>query len=636
MGSKAGRYGQNPYDWTSENPKQLVHRKALLERVKGAVLEGEGVVLLLGARGMGKSTFLADLERELRGESELALIAFSEPPLPSGSQLVAGDMLEDLLGKLLESARGHGRQDAAFEVKLRKQRDLRAIFDAYFAELNDVVDRLVLIYDELDQYAKTPTVGRNFFDSLESARKKMNRQLVVVAAGGLSMLALRTVFGSSMFSRAERGVFEPFQEGELDELAEPLRERAGGLPEDVLPTLRVLSGGNAALATYGLQKLWQVEKPSFVELTQAFDQFSDKHPDFLPSIQNAIFDFSESKAPYHVWHKLLHSNDRITQYELESIRRDMKVEALLQGQDLFDMLRASGLVLMSDSAWREDPILATVVPSILSLSLEQTLSRQQLEPGRQCQSLREQLRADLVEMLHEIYRMAPAFYRSGGKQAKEIMPEAAFAAAIAMGLKSLGWKTSIEATSGAGIADIKASHNRFGEQEAIIEVKIWPRNDYKEIHAQVVSYFVRGVTAMATVMIAAKPPGWRSEYEEYCLTGKVNGQPTHRSLEPPLDEGYFEARWGEHVVEHFLLRLPSRSLGLVRAASARREIRANGLHAGRTGARHARERHAGRVVVAASSQAATSKQAEGEKISGNSHLKRVLTSPRAAGKRRRS
>jgi hypothetical protein len=63
-----------------------------------------------------------------------------------------------------------------------------------------------------------------------------------------------------------------------------------------------------------------------------------------------------------------------------------------------------------------------------------------------------------------------------------------------------------------------------GGESAIIEVKICPRSDIAEIHAQVTSYFAKGVTALATVVITDnKDLGWKDEYERKCLAGKIEG-----------------------------------------------------------------------------------------------------------------
>jgi hypothetical protein len=141
----------------------------------------------------------------------------------------------------------------------------------------------------------------------------------------------------------------------------------------------------------------------------------------------------------------------------------------------------------------------------------------------------------------------------------QLVPEATFAAVLATSLGGRGWKAELEPMSGGGFADITARYpSRFGDETAIIEGKIWPR-DVTTIHAQIKSYFVKGVTALATMVIGVlQDPAWKDDYQQQCLKGKADGPAVWNELDRPL-EGYFEARWESRVVEHFLLRLASRS-----------------------------------------------------------------------------
>ena len=545
----------NPYDWQGES-KPFVGREALLEHAVTTCLEGDGVFLLLGTRGMGKSVFLAHLEAELRKSPELEIVSFSGPPFAAGPTRVADDILLTLLDRLLECAKRRGRTGAEFESQLReltKKRQLRELFDAYLSGLSDEAERIVLIYDELDRYAES-TAGRDYFNALEDARKKLDKRLVVVAAGGLGMLSLKTILGSSIFTRAVRKILEPFHDDELEELAEPFRKRGVDLTAtDLLATLRLLSGGNLALATYGLQSLWGVEEPSVASLSAAFERFRDDHHDFIASIRGAIFGFDESEIPFHVWQTLKKTGGALTRAELASIRQRGSVKGAIENKDILDMLRAGGFIQMVDAAWKADPIIAHIIPSILSFDV--------LEQVSSLDTLQAQLHAEIVDAMADIHRMTPAYYVQGNKktnETKKLVPEASFQATLAAYLSARGWKVELEAMSGAGFADITARHPRFGEEQAKVEVKIWPRR-VGTIHEQITSYFTKGVTALATLVIAdLKDPSWNDDYESQCLTGRADGPSTWRPLELPL-EGYFEARWKARFVEHFLLRLPSRS-----------------------------------------------------------------------------
>jgi AAA ATPase domain len=237
MGADPKPSEPNPYDWRSENPKHPVRREALLQQALATCLDGDGVFLLLGARGMGKSVFLAHLEAELRNNNtELEILSFSGPPLAAGPVMVVDDILSALLDGLVESAerRGKSRPDDELQRKLRSlasKRLLHRMLEAYLDAFSDKIERIVLLYDELDRYADLSGVGRNYFNALEDARKKLERRLVVVTAGGLGLLSLKTVLGSSVFTRvAARKVLEPFQDGELHALAERFQRRGEALP----------------------------------------------------------------------------------------------------------------------------------------------------------------------------------------------------------------------------------------------------------------------------------------------------------------------------------------------------------------------------------------------------------------------
>jgi hypothetical protein len=546
----------NPYDWRGDRPKHFVRRTALLERARQISEGGEGVFLLLGTRGMGKSAFLAHLEADLRKNTELEVIVFSSRPLPMGPTLAVRDIVHALRDRLIDCAKRRGRLDDELKKSLEKKAEklwLREMFEVFLEALANDVDRVVLLYDELDTYAQPPNVGRDYFDPLEDVRKKLDGRLAIVAAGGLGLLSLRTVIGSSIFARADRKVLEPFQEDDLEALAEPFQRRRSPLSNEALAALQVLSGGNLALATYGLQSLWRVESPSPRHLTAAFEEFQSDNNDFGASIRKAIFDFDESEIPILVWKALKKAGGMIAQSELQAIRQRSDVGGAIESKDILDMLRASGFIRMEDQAWKSDPIVAEIVPSILSF--EHSIEH------RAFATLVERLRSDLVDAMAEIHRMTPAFYRPGSKgKKKEIQTEVMFAVALVISLGERGWKADLEPVSGAGRTDIKAHYrSRLEEESAIVEVKIWGRNDFDMIHDQITSYAAKGVTALATLTITdSKDTNWKEEFRSRCLAGKVDGVPVWKPLEPPL-EGYYEARSGSHLVEHFLLRLASRS-----------------------------------------------------------------------------
>lgn len=534
MGNERVRRVRNPYDWQGET-KHFVGRDELLARAVEVCLEGEGVFLLLGTRGMGKSVFLTQLEAKLRTHEDREIVRFDGPP--SGARapnFLAEDIRSALLEGLLVQARRRGKAGAEqkFEEELRrlmKRQQYRELFETYLDAFQDEIESIVLLYDEFDRYADAAVASRAYFNGLEDVRKKLGQRLVVVAAGGIGMLSLKTVHASTIFTRADRKILEPFGNEEIAELAEPFGER---LSTDVLETLRLFSGGNLLLVTYGLQKLWRIDRPLPSDVVEVFRRFKDDSPDFRASIRRAIFGFEKPEVPFHVWRSLKTSGGRLPRRELRAIRERAKVKIAIEDRDILDMLRAAGFIRMADSSAEADLIVAEIIPSILSFD-ERDAHGTRVEHV----TLREQLRADLTEVMAEIHRMAQSFYRQGSKKksaSKSLVPEAVFAATLAIYLTGRGWKTDLEPTSGAGYADIKARYPaRFDEEVALVEVKRWG-GDVATIHDQVTSYFARGVTALATVVIAdLKDLSWKDSYEQKCLTGKVEGTPAWKALESP-------------------------------------------------------------------------------------------------------
>ncbi len=552
--------GKNPYRWDLRDPGRFISRRALIGEALSMCEPGKGgALLLLGTRGMGKSTFLARLRDELVKEPTNDVILIDGPPLARGQYLGGDEMLGALSNRLLDRLTEHSVGD---DEELRKelgklaQRGApRPLLSAYLDAVESRFDRLVLLYDELDRYADEGRGAKDFFSALEDARQQLQDRVAIVAAGGLDMLSLKTVLGSTLYVRATRRVLDSFGDEEIAELSGDYERRGTPLTDDVLATLRVLSGGNAALVTYGLESLWKIDQPTPLHIHQAFERFTDDHADFGDSVRRALFEYHASEIPIRVWRRLKQTGGRLAKSELDGLRKigPDPVPPTIGSKDILDMLRASGFIRMNDAGWRSDPIVAEIIPSILTLDVSLAAAT--------CETLADQLRADLVEAMADIHRMTTSFYRTDTNKGggKHILPESAFAAAIAVSLSARGWKTDLEAASGAGYSDIKARYPaRFGEDEIIIEVKHWDNGDVATIHGQVVSYGAKGVVAFATVVITDhKDPHWSTAFEDKCLTGKIDGDPTWKVLDAPL-LGYFEARTGSFLVEHFLLRLASR------------------------------------------------------------------------------
>jgi hypothetical protein len=289
-------------------------------------------------------------------------------------------------------------------------------------------------------------------------------------------------------------------------------------------------------------------------VTEIFDRFRDKHTaGFLDKITDPVFDSDISDAPELVWRELQRAGGRMSPKRLNELVKQAQGNQKIRPQRIFEMLRSTGLIRAADDAWRRASIDVEIIPSILTLDIP--------EQRNVRNNLREQLVADLCDVLASIHRMASDFFRTDPKtKAREIVPEAVFSAGLVLGLEPRGWKVEREAQSATGRTDIKARHDRFGEQWIVVEVKIWGRNDYAEIHSQVTSYWTKDVVALATVMVTDhQDQGWADEYDKKCLDGKVTSY--DRKAPSPMLSGHFIARSDICLVEetdHFLLQLPKR------------------------------------------------------------------------------
>ena len=559
----------NPYNWTASAPKFPVLRSALLDRVMDHLGNNEGTVLL-GSRGMGKTVFLTQLGAKIAEDPDLTVVAFPDPPAERDIR----SAVRAIACKLADAAHAR-RPKSELAAKLRALGDrgtLVDIFNAYLTEFSAEVERLVLIFDEVDQYADPPEFGRRFFNSLEAVRKPLAGRLTFIVAGGLRLLAMDTELGSTFFTRMKSEVVEPLDIEDLEKLAAPFETL---LAPDVLNAIYMGSGGNALLATYALQYLWNLEARTEHAVLDIFRTFEASGSGPYKSVRDGVAGEGVAGVPFQVLKIIQRNHGKISKKELEDVCSGVAGIPKLEKEDVFDILRASGLVRVDRSSVNAgDVILAHLIPSIISFRLL-------LTTNAPSDSLQDQLADDIREVLLCMHAMSPAFYRPveretsapaegeptapearvGRKRAKpddkQLVPESVFVAGIVLGLSPRGWRCEVDPVSGGGYADIKARHAGFGEQKAIVEVKIWPRNDYKDIHEQVTAYFADGVTALATVMIReTKSLAWKDEYEKLCLEGKVDSCPW-REIGPPLD-GYFEARKGAHVVHHFLLGLPTR------------------------------------------------------------------------------
>lgn len=525
----------NPYDWQSNVPQTEILR-AEVDEVSALLLEGSGAVVL-GGRGMGKSVFLGQLEAHLENVPDIAVRTIRFPP----PELTVRECL-DSLARVLDQPAG------AFNTL--------ELVETFLAR-DDTPERLVLLFDEFDNYAEigeqisNRPAGRAFFNDLEAARRSLPG-LGILAAGSIGIFVFRDVLGSSFLSRARLVRLAPFSRRAIAELAKPFAVRGESLGQGVLEALDAATGGIPALLAHGLQELWRrPESPDERQVARIFIDFERHYRGYLDDIRQSLSHRRLSQAPLRVWREIRKARGRVSRKLLVAACQGTDEALALELPDVLDILQATGLIAVQSTSYAADPILAHPTASLLNLP----------EASEEETSFTGQLLADLQRLLEMLHRSAADFYRlDRDGNGKQLVPEAVFAAHLVLGFELLGWKSEREAQSAAGRSDLKLWHNGSPER-AVVELKIWGRNDFKEAHHQIESYWTRDVAAGVVVQLTdADLSDWPERYRQDCLAGL-------RVEELELGDSPIRAAFacdsqtpdGQEVkVHHFLLRLPRR------------------------------------------------------------------------------
>lgn len=495
----------NPYVWNGTDLLVHVVRASLLEKIRKELLSGSGSAYLLGGTGTGKSVFLRDLQQDLRRVSGVQPILFDLAIVETVEKLQ-----RDFVERLVETCPdGSETLIGALRASVAHP-DPRRSIEIYLDQRPDI-QMLVLLYDEPEGYSDKSGAGRQWIKILESVRRASSRKLKLFAAGGLRLFSVGDSLASPFLSRARRYVMPPFDEEDLQELAKPLIEKKGDhLPDDMIEQILLGSGGNAALATYGLQELWQGTPDAAQDVVEIYQKFRREDGGFLQRIRRTIADKHVSKLPSLLWTAVLHGGGAIRQEAVRELFDREQNDLAMEVGDVIALLQAAGLARLESSV-DDNPIRISAIPSIVHFEPRQATS--------ESATLAAVLVDDLSDILGLLHSMTLDFFSHG-----EVASEALFSAFIASNLLSRGWdRAEREAILGAGHADIKATHGRFPGKSAVIEVKIWPRN-HEGIHEQVALYWSRDVEAGAAVMFDVRQDvsKWRSQYESDCLRGKAD------------------------------------------------------------------------------------------------------------------
>ncbi|WP_158621663.1 ATP-binding protein [Corallococcus aberystwythensis] len=519
----------NPYNWKTHSPSIIVPRVNATNELVVRLARGEGCVLL-GATGAGKSVLVRSIHKELNSHPDKKSYLITAPPTSRTTRSFITK-----IQKLLELEESDCDLVDTLSEHINKNKETYSstiIIDGFERFLGSGKDE--------DLYFAT-----GILDTLESAAREFTPKLSILVSGGLNFFLLRSTLGSPFLSRAAFVELPPLSENEINALSLPLVQ-SRPIEAGSTDALLLLSGGNSSLAVYGLQNLWEKESISVKDVELEYLRFRDRHADFFQAFTRPLNTGHTSSGAIRVWRSLLKYAPTIERTKLTD---ELAFESNNQTPDLNETLRllkAAGLIRVSGSLY-SNPLSVTPVSSIITL----TAIEQSIAPDIRTQALR-----DTLKIIQHIHSISSDFYR-GSETAKnrQLVPEAVFSAVIVVALRQMGWTAEREALGGAGRTDIKATHQRFAG-DCVIEVKIWPRNDYKQIHDQAVGYQTSTTRASLVLMIGdTLDDQWADTYKSKCLEDRVSQNGELSSL--GISHFVVESR-DALPVDHLLLQMAKR------------------------------------------------------------------------------
>lgn len=514
----------NPYRWQLDAPTHVVPRTGLVEAVVSHLQRGV-VVKFVGGRGMGKSVMLQQVEGRFAGEAATRALRVQAPPCA-----------ETLREFTLDLA-------ARLGVEPPPQGSMPGLMKALEAT---GVQRLVLLLDEADEYlllGANGTLARAWFNHLEAARKEFAGRVAIVIAGGLGVLHIAHALGSGLLSRAEPCVARPFDERELRDLASPFAQRGTPLDDDALATLAALSGGNPALATYGMEQLWRREGAPVPLLREVFAEFPERHRDFMRAVNDAVSHRGFVGAPGRVLAAVRASAGAVP---LQTLREacagdDPPVDV----PQAVELLEAAGLVRLYGSA-QADPVSVHPVASILNIARD----------AEQGQDPIERLVRDVARALGQMHRFGRDFHDQN-----DLLQEQVFTSLLAVSLVVRGWSAlDREAVQSAGYTDVRVHIAQAGlSGHVVIETKLWGRK-HQGIQQQMDDYRVSDTLHCIAVVLGKRDvKGWAEDYQKQCLpAGAFTPQPTPADLVGHWRVERRDPGGAPQRTDHFLVQIPKR------------------------------------------------------------------------------
>ena len=492
----------------------------------------QSLAAVMGGRGMGKTSLAIRVQSKLAGDPGTAVHLIrraSVDPVDFLSQIAVrlGRPLDASLPveSLVEAVRAGGR-------------------------------RVVLLVDEIDGLIASEP-GQGVIEALRIAWEELAGQLGVVVFGGSALRGLLSR-GNSPFLRAARWL--PLRGLSLGDAAALIREPLHlTVPEPLVEVLWAQTGGHPLLLQAILERAVALGAPVVEQLPEAIRSVADDR--LRPTLFPIWWDNLGERGQAVYGSLLAHRRP---------IERDEQAGIVGQGaQGWIEVLETTGVAHSEGTQ---------VLPrgEMFRIWVEQSHPRSAQGVPESDRRLPEAIRSFGAHAFEEMVVSAVARWcrsvveyptwtlrssRASGNA--RLLPEQHFQLSLVTALHQRDLLVEAEGLSSAGgRADVKVRWPPDPARRSCTEIKIWGRNDYREVTAQLLGYAVPEDDFACVVMIDRQARPLRAPYRDECLGGAGGavlwpppGSPSTPSY-PAFVTRHDRAPGRPLRVYHFLVQLP--------------------------------------------------------------------------------
>jgi hypothetical protein len=495
----------NPYRTDYPGAGSFYGRAAEIAALVESMHTGrQSLAAVMGGRGMGKTSLAIRVLEELEANPSVTVHLVRK---------VAADPLDFL---------------AQIAVRLGRPIDASCPVESLVAAVRAAPGRVVLLADEIDGLLASEP-GRDLVEALRIAWEELAGKLGLVIFGGS---ALRSLLGrgSSPFLRAARWV--PLKGLSLEEAAGLIREPLSlTLPDSLVEVLWEQTGGHPLLLQAILERAVSLSAPAATNP----DALPALIVDRLPAAVRAIADERLEPTLFPIWWDNLGESGQAIYRALVAHRRP--VERHEQARVLGHDPRAGIEVLETTGVARSDGDQVLPRGELFRVWAEHNHPRPSHVPPPSDRRLPEILRtfgahAFEVLVVSAIARWSRSIseyptwaLRSGRASGNaRLLPEQHFQLGLLTALQQRDLLLEAEGLSSAGgRADVKARWPPDPDRRAILEVKIWGRNDYRDVVSQLLRYAIPADEFACVIMLDRQARPLAERYRSECLDERSGG-----------------------------------------------------------------------------------------------------------------